>query len=211
MIKYMANQRGEGLVRGTKGTVQMTGLTKKQLDWCNNLIKGQNRTEAARNAYPSANGSSVGSLAIQNWRNKNCQRYLEEQLMNSEIVDKATRRLFQLIDATKTVVLDGEREKVPENGVRLKASLALVTLQREIARENPADPDGAYVDTFWQDWYKSEHGTEPTPAELKRFKGDNIEVESEEVQDQLERRMFSSEPVKKGTVSLDPATFTDDE
>ncbi len=26
----------------------MTGLTKKQLDWCNNLIKGENRTEAAR-------------------------------------------------------------------------------------------------------------------------------------------------------------------
>ena len=125
--------------------------------------------------------------------------------MNSEIVDKATRRLFELVDATKTVIIGDEREKVPENNIRLQASLALVKLQREIAKENPADPDGAYVDTFWQDWYKSEHGTEPTPAELKRFKGENIEVEAEEIQ----QRLFSSEPIKKGTVSLDPATFTD--
>jgi len=203
----MANERGEGLVRGTKGTVQLTGLTKKQLDWCNNLIKGQNRSEAARNAYPSANASSVGSLAIQNWRNKNCQRYLEEQLMNSEIVDKATRRLFQLVDAEKTVIIGDEREKVPENNIRLQASTTLIKLQREIAKENPADPEGAYVDTFWQDWYKSENGTDPTPAELKQFKGDNITVEAEEIQ----QRLFSSEPIKKGTVSFDPATFTDDE
>jgi len=200
----MANERGEGLVRGTKGTVQLTGLTKKQLDWCNNLIKGQNRSEAARNAYPNANASSVGSLAIQNWRNKNCQRYLEQQLMTSEIVDKATKRLFELVDAEKTVIIGDEREKVPENNIRLQASLALVKLQREIAKENPADPDGAYVDTFWQDWYKQEHGTDPTPAELKRFKGENIEVEAEEVQS----RLFSSEPLKR-KFSVNPKDFTD--
>jgi len=67
----------QGLIRGTKGTVQLTGLTKKQLDWCNNLIKGQNRTEAARNAYPNAKNTNVlASLALQNWRNKNCMKYL---------------------------------------------------------------------------------------------------------------------------------------
>ncbi len=119
----MANERGEGLIRGTKGTVQLTGLTKKQLDWCNNLIKGQNRSEAVRNAYPNANANTVGSLAIQNWRNKNCQKYLEEQLMTAEIVDKATKRLFELVDATKTVIIGDEREKVPENNIRLQASL----------------------------------------------------------------------------------------
>jgi len=195
----------QGLIRGTKGTVQLTGLTKKQLDWCNNLIKGQNRTEAARNAYPNAKNTNVlASLALQNWRNKNCQKYLEEQLMTAEIVDKATRRLFELVDATKTVIIGDEREKVPENNIRLQASLALVKLQREIAKENPADPDGAYVDTFWQDWYKQEHGTDPTPAELKKFKGDNIEVEAEEVQS----RLFSSEPIKR-KFSVNPKDFTD--
>jgi len=195
----------QGLIRGTKGTVQLTGLTKKQLDWCNNLIKGQNRTEAARNAYPNAKNTNVlASLALQNWRNKNCQRYLEEQLMNSEIVDKATKRLFQLVDAEKTVVFGDEREKVPENNIRLHASLALVKLQREIAKENPADPDGAYVDTFWQDWYKSEYGTDPTPAELKQFKGENITVEAEEIQ----QRLFSSEPIKR-KFSVNPKDFTD--
>ena len=131
--------------------------------------------------------------------------------MNSEIVDKATRRLFELVDAEKTVVFGDEREKVPENNIRLQAATTLIKLQREIAKENPADPDGAYVDTFWTDWYKSEHGTDPTPAELKQFKGDNIEVESEEVLHEIESRLFSSEPIKKGTVSFDPATFTDDE
>ncbi len=186
--------------------MQLTGLTKKQLDWCNNLIAGQNRTEAARNAYPNAKNTNVlASLALQNWRNKNCQRYLEEQLMNSEVVDKATKRLFQLIDAEKTVIIGDEREKVPENGVRLQASLALVKLQREIAAANPADPEGAYVDTFWQDWYKSEHGTDPTPAELKKFKGENITVEAEEVQE----RLFSSEPVEKKKMSYNPDDFTD--
>ncbi len=195
----------QGLIRGTKGTVQLTGLTKKQLDWCNNLIKGQNRTEAARNAYPNAKNTNVlASLALQNWRNKNCQKYLEEQLMTAEIVDKATRRLFELVDATKTVIIGDEREKVPENNIRLQASLALVKLQREIAKENPADPDGAYVDTFWQDWYKQEHGTDPTPAELKKFKGDNVEVEAEEVQS----RLFSSEPIKR-KFSVNPKDFTD--
>jgi len=198
----------QGLIRGTKGTVQLTGLTKKQLDWCNNLIKGQNRTEAARNAYPNAKNTNVlASLALQNWRNKNCQRYLEEQLMNSEIVDRCTKRLFQLVDSTKFQIIDGDCMEVPNDRIRFQASLALVKLQREIAKENPADPDGAYVDTFWQDWYKQEHGTEPTPAELKQFKGENIEVEAEEVQS----RLFSSEPIKKGTVSFDPADFTDDE
>jgi len=200
----MANERGEGLIRGTKGTVQLTGLTKKQLDWCNNLIEGQNRSEAVRNAYPNANANTVGSLALQNWRNKNCQRYLEEQLMNSEVVDKATKRLFQLIDAEKTVIIGDEREKVPENNIRLQASLALVKLQREIAKENPADPDGAYVDTFWQDWYKQEHGVDATPEELKKFKGQNITVDAEEVQS----RLFSSEPVKK-KFSVNPKDFTD--
>ena len=201
----MANERGEGLVRGTKGTVQLTGLTKKQLDWCNNLIEGQNRSEAVRNAYPNANTNTVGSLALQNWRNKNCQRYLEQQLMNSEIVDRCTKRLFQLVDATKIVSFGDGMEEVPENNIRLQASLALVKLQREIAKENPADPDGAYVDTFWQDWYKQEHeGIDPTPAELKRFKGENIEVEAEEVQE----RLFSSEPVKK-KFSINPNDFTD--
>ncbi len=204
----MSNERGEGLVRGTKGTVQLTGLTKKQLDWCNNLIEGQNRSEAVRNAYPNAKATTIGGLALQNWRNKNCQRYLEQQLMTSEIVDKATRRLFQLIDAEKTVIIGDEREKVPENNIRLQASLALVKLQREIAKENPADPDGAYVDTFWQDWYKSEHGTDPTPAELKNFKGTHIEVDSEEVQEQIEQRLFSSEPTKK-KFSVNPKDFTD--
>jgi len=208
MIKYMANQRGEGLVRGAKGTVQMTGLTKKQLDWCNNLIKGQNRSEAARNAYPNANTGSVGSLAIQNWRNKNCQRYLEEQLMTSEIVDKCTKRLFQLVDSTKIQIIDGDCMEVPNDRIRFQASLALVKLQREIAKENPADPDGAYVDTFWQDWYKQEHGTEPTPAELKQFKGNNIVAESEEVQEQIESRLFSSEPIKR-KFSVNPKDFTD--
>ena len=85
-----------------------------------------------------------------------------------------------------------------------QASLALVKLQREIAKENPADPDGAYVDTFWQDWYKQENGTEPTPAELKKFKGENIEVEAEEVQ----QRLFSSEPIKR-KFSVNPKDFTD--
>ena len=132
---------------------------------------------------------------------------LEEQLMNSEIVDKATRRLFELVDAEKTVIIGDEREKVPENNIRLQAATTLIKLQREIAKENPADPDGAYVDTFWQDWYKSEYGADPTPADLKRFKGENIEVEAEEIQE----RLFSSEPIKKGTVSFDPKDFTDDE
>ena len=200
----MANERGEGLVRGTKGTVQLTGLTKKQLDWCNNLIEGQNRSEAVRNAYPNANTNTVGSLALQNWRNKNCQRYLEQQLMTSEIVDRCTKRLFQLVDSTKIQSIDGESSEVPNDAIRLQASLALVKLQREIAKENPADPDGAYVDTFWQDWYKSEHGTDPTPAELKQFKGENITVEAEEIQ----QRLFSSEPIKR-KVSFDPSDFTD--
>ncbi len=191
-------------MRGTKGTVQLTGLTKKQLDWCNNLIEGQNRSEAVRNAYPNANTNTVGSLALQNWRNKNCQRYLEQKLMNSEIVDKATRRLFQLVDSTKLQSVDGESMEVPNDAIRLQASTTLIKLQREIAKENPADPYGAYVDTFWQDWYKSEHGTDPTPAELKKFKGENIEVEAEEVQE----RLFSSEPVKK-KFSINPKDFTD--
>lgn len=200
----MEYERGEGLVRGTKGTVQLTGLTKKQLDWCNNLIEGQNRSEAVRNAYPNAKANTIGSLAIQNWRNKNCQRYLEQKLMTSEIVDKATRRLFQLIDSEKTVIIGDEREKVPNDRIRFQASLALVKLQREIAKENPADPDGAYVDTFWQDWYRQENdGIEPTPAELKKFKGDNVEVQAQEVQS----RLFSSEPVENKKVSFDPATF----
>jgi len=203
----MEYERGEGLVRGTKGTVELTGLTKKQLDWCNNLIEGQNRSEAVRNAYPNAKATTIGSLAIQNWRNKNCQRYLEQKLMNSEIVDRCTKRLFQLVDSTKLQSVDGENMEVPNDAIRFKASMGLVKLQREIALANPADPDGAYVDTFWQDWYKQEHGTDPTPTELKRFKGDNIEVASEEVQE----RLFSSKPIKKGTVSFDPATFTDDE
>jgi len=203
----MAYERGEGLVRGTKGTVQLTGLTKKQLDWCNNLIEGQNRSEAVRNAYPNAKATTIGSLALQNWRNKNCQRYLEQKLMNSEIVDKATKRLFQLVDSTKLQSIDGDSMEVPNDAIRLQASTTLIKLQREIAKENPADPDGAYVDTFWLDWYKQEHGTDPTPAELKQFKGENIEVEAEEVQ----QRLFSSEPIKKGTVSFDPKDFTDDE
>ena len=192
-------------MRGTKGTVQLTGLTKKQLDWCNNLIEGQNRSEAVRNAYPNANTNTVGSLALQNWRNKNCQRYLEQQLMTSEIVDKATRRLFQLVDSTKLQSIDGDSMEVPNDAIRLQASTTLIKLQREIAKENPADPDAAYVDTFWQDWYKQEHdGIEPTPAELKRFKGENIEVAAEEVQE----RLFSSEPVKK-KFSVNPNDFTD--
>jgi len=191
-------------VRGTKGTVQLTGLTKKQLDWCNNLIEGQNRSEAVRNAYPNANTNTVGSLALQNWRNKNCQRYLEQRLMNSEIVDRCTKRLFQLVDSTKLQSVDGESMEVPNDAIRLQASTVLIKLQREIAAANPADPDAAYVDTFWQDWYKSEHGTDPTPAELKRFKGENIEVDAEEVQEQL----FSSEPVKK-KMSYNPNDFTD--
>jgi len=125
--------------------------------------------------------------------------------MNSEVVDKATRRLFQLVDAEKTVVFGDEREKVPENNIRLQASLALVKLQREIAKENPADPDGAYVDTFWQDWYKQENdGIDPTPAELKRFKGGHVEVEATEVQE----RLFSSQPIKK-KFSINPKDFTD--
>ncbi len=194
------------MIRGTKGTVQLTGLTKKQLDWCNNLIEGQNRSEAVRNAYPNANTNTVGSLAFQNWRNKNCQKYLEEQLMNSEIVDKATRRLFELVDAEKTVIIGDEREKVPENNIRLQAATTLIKLQREIALANPADPDAAYVDTFWQDWYRQEHeGIDPTPAELKKFKGENIEVEAEEVQ----TRLFSSEPIEKKKMSYNPNDFTD--
>ncbi len=201
----MANQRGEGLVRGTKGTVQLTGLTKKQLDWCNNLIEGQNRSEAVRNAYPNANTSTVGSLAFQNWRNKNCMKYLEEQLMNSEIVDRCTKRLFQLVDSTKLQSVDGESMEVPNDAIRLQASTVLIKLQREIAAANPADPDAAYVDTFWQDWYRQENdGIDPTPAELKKFKGENIEVEAEEVQ----TRLFSSEPVKK-KFSVNPKDFTD--
>jgi len=204
----MANERtrGEGLIRGTKGTVQMTGLTKKQLDWCNNLIKGQNRSESARNAYPAANAASVNSLAIQNWRNKNCQRYLEEQLMNSEIVDKAAHRLFELVDATKPFVFGDDVEQIPENNIRLQASLALVKLQREIAKENPADPEGAYVDTFWQDWYKRENGTDPTPEELSKFKADHITVDATEVQ----QRLFSSTPVTNRRVSFDPKDFVDE-
>jgi len=199
----MINEHGTGLVRGTKGTVRLTGLTKKQLDWCNNLIKGQNRTQAARQAYPDSNAKTLKNLALQNWRNKNCQRYLEEQLMNSEIVDRCTKRLFQLIDAEKTVSIDGETMKVPNDRIRFQASMGLVKLQREIAKENPADPEGAYVDTFWLDWYRQEFGTEPTPAELKQFKGDNVTVEAEEV----EARLFSSEPIENKKVSFDPATF----
>lgn len=199
----MAYERGEGLVRGTKGTVQLTGLTKKQLDWCNNLIEGQNRSEAVRNAYPNAKATTIGSLALQNWRNKNCQRYLEQKLMNSEIVDKATKRLFQLVDSTKLQSIDGDSMEVPNDAIRLQASTTLIKLQREIAKENPADPDGAYVDTFWLDWYKQEHGTDPTPAELKQFKGENIEVEAEEVQ----QRLFSSEPIKKRNSQLRSKRF----
>ena len=126
--------------------------------------------------------------------------------MRSEIVDKATNRLFELVDATKPFIFGDDVEQVPENGVRLKASLALVKLQREIAKENPADPEGAYVDTFWQDWYKQEHGTAPTAEELSKFKSNHVTVEATEIQE----RLFSSTPIKR-KVSFDPADFLDED
>jgi hypothetical protein len=195
-----------GLIKGTKGTFQLTGLTKAQMDWCNNLIKGNNRTQSARMAYPNSGESSAAHLAMRNWRNKNCQRYLEDQLMNSSMVDMSMRRLKQLVDATKLVPLGEEGPlEVPDNPVRLKAVENVLKLMLQIAKESPTDPEGAYNDTFWEDWYRQEYGSDPSKQELKEFKGKNIEVDATELQE----RLFSSVPVER-CMSYDPADYIDD-
>lgn len=194
---------GSGLVRGTKGTEGMTGLTKAQLDWCNNMIEGDNKHRAAVRAYPNAGGGSVRALASRNWRNKNCQRYLEDQIMTSGVVDKATKELTRLIHATKVVSIDGETEEVPDNMARLKSIEMYLKLVQAIAKDVPADPDGAYEDTFWSDWYKQEHGHDPSTEELSEFRNNNVEVSSNEVQE----RLFGSLPAVK--VSFNPNTFVD--
>ncbi len=194
-----------GVPRGTHGTEGMTGLTKMQLDYCNNLIKGDNKVQAARKAYPNSGKGSIKNLAWRNWRNKNCQRYLEDQLMTSDVASKATKELFRLIHATKVVSIDGENEEVPDNMARLKSIEMYLKLVQTIAKDVPADPEGAFEDTFWIDWYKQENGREPSAEELAEFKGRNVEVSSNEVQE----RLFGSTALPPVKVSFNPKTFVD--
>jgi len=196
----------KGFVRGTKGTVGMTGLTKAQLDYCNNLIGGESKSEAARLAYPKSNAKTVRTTAIRNWRNKNCQRYLEDQVMTNDFVQAAAKRLRKLIDCTKHQIIDGEDTKVADNTTRLAAVKTWVDFARLVAKSAPTDPEGAFEDTFWLDWYKQVKGEEPTPEKLLEFKGQNIEVEAEEVQ----ARLFSSDPIKK-KFSINPKDYIEGE
>ena len=201
-----SNPASRGLLRGTKGTVEMTGLTEKQLDWCNNVLEGQNRTQAARNAYPDSVKTTVAGLAVRNWRNKNCQRYLEDQILTTSAVNRSVLKVIAMHEATKTVNIEGEATEVPDNPIQLKAALEFIKLQREMSQGSAADPEGAFEDTFWTDWYKQESGVTPTPEQLAAFKSKNITVEAEEVQE----RLFSSKPEIKGYVPLDPATYVEE-